>query len=150
LGATACCISRTHRPHHTRTRQRRRGVRVSLADTVLAESTRTRVIFETGLPPWYFPAEDVRVALIESQLHSVCAYKGHAEHWSVRVGGELHENVAWTYRQPRHDAAAVAGYVAFFNEQVDIVVDGQPQQRPPSPWSAPGWWNSMAAFAAQM
>ena len=128
-----------------------RHIRVSLADTVLAESTRARVIFETGLPPrWYFPAQDVRVALIESQLHSVCAYKGQADYWSVRVGGELHENVAWTYRQPRHDAAAVAGYVAFFNEHVDLVVDGQPQQRPPSPWSAPGWWNSMAAFAAQM
>lgn len=128
-----------------------RHVRVSLAGTVLADSTRTRVIFETGLVPrWYFPADDVRVDLIGSDLQSVCSYKGYAGYRSVRVDGHLHENVAWTYAEPRHDAAAVAGYVAFFNERVDVVVDGEPQPCPPSAWSQPGWWNHMAAFAAQV
>jgi uncharacterized protein (DUF427 family) len=128
-----------------------RHVRVSLAGTVLAESARTRAIFETGLPTrWYFPPEDVRAALIGSDLQTVCSYKGHADYRSVRVGDEVHENVAWTYAQPRHDAAAVAGYVAFFNERVDIVVDGEPQPSPRSPWSVPGWWKSMADFTAQM
>ena len=128
-----------------------RHVRVSLAGTVLAESDRTRVIFETGLPSrWYFPPEDLRVPLIDSELESVCSYKGHAGYRSLRVGGELHENIAWTYPQPRHDAAAVAGYVAFFNERVDIAVDGEPQPCPPSPWSMPGWWKLMPEFMAQM
>jgi Domain of unknown function (DUF427) len=68
----------------------------------------------------------------------------------VRAGGELHENVAWTYREPLHDAAAVADYVAFFNERVEIEVDGEIQERLASTWSAPGWWNRIREFEAQL
>ncbi len=109
------------------------------------------MIFETGLPPrWYFPREDVRAELIATDLRTVCAYKGYADNFSVRAGGELHENVAWTYEEPRHAAAAVAGYVAFFNEHVEIEVDGEVQERPASPWSGPGWWDSVREFEAQL
>jgi hypothetical protein len=61
----------------------------------------------------------------------------------------LHENVAWTYREPRHDAAAVAGYVAFFNEHTDIDVDGERQTSPRTPWSKPGWWHHMGDVEAE-
>jgi hypothetical protein len=36
---------------------------------------------------------------------------------------------------PRHDAARVAGYLCFFNERVDLVIDGDLQPRPRTPWS---------------
>ncbi len=128
-----------------------RHVRVSIAGTLLAESRRTRVLFETGLPPrWYFPLEDVHAELIPTDLWTMCPYKGYADYFSVRAGGELHENVAWTYREPLHDAAAVAGYVAFFNERVEIEVDGEVQERHVSMWSAPGWWNRIRDIEAQL
>ena len=60
-------------------------VRVLVADTVLADSRRTRVLFETGLPNrWYFPSDDVLAELIPSDVQTVCAYKGYANYWSVR------------------------------------------------------------------
>jgi uncharacterized protein (DUF427 family) len=75
---------------------------------------------------------------------------GHATYWSVRLPSGLHENIAWTYLEPRHDALAVGGLVAFFDEQVDLEVDGQPQPRPRTPWSAPRWWERTARLEAQL
>lgn len=122
-----------------------RHVRVLVADTVPADSRRTRVLFETGLPNrWYFPPDDVLAELIPSDVQTFCAYKGYANYWSVRIGDELRENLAWTYRQPRHDADRVAGYVCFFNEHADVVVDGELEPRPPTPWSQKHWWKYVA------
>jgi uncharacterized protein (DUF427 family) len=128
-----------------------RHVRASIAGTLLAESRRTRVIFETGHSPrWYFPPEDVRAELIPTDLWTMCPYKGYGDYFSVRAGRELHENVAWTYREPLHDAAAVRDYLAFFNERVEIEVDGEVQERHASTWSAPGWWNRIREMEAQL
>jgi uncharacterized protein (DUF427 family) len=108
----------------------------------LAESRRTRVLYETSLVArWYMPREDVLAELVTSDVRTTCAYKGHASYWSVRTpAGALLENVAWTYRDPLHDAERVRDLVCFFNEHVDLDVDGERQERPRSPWSAPRWW----------
>lgn len=118
-----------------------RHVRVSVDGVTLAESDRAVVIYETGLVPrWYLPREDVRVTLEPSDYRSRCAYKGEASYWSVTLGDTPHVNVAWTYREPRHDAAPVKDRVAFFNERVDLDVDGVREQRPGGPWADPDWW----------
>jgi uncharacterized protein (DUF427 family) len=113
-----------------------RHVRISVNGELVADTTRARVLFETGLPPrWYIPPEDVRSeALVESGHRTGCAYKGFASYHSVRAGGSLVEDVVWHYEEPRHDAVRVASYLAFFNERVDIEVDGEPQERPLTPW----------------
>ena len=110
-----------------------RHVRVSLNGEVLAETTRGKVLFEAGLPPrWYFPEEDVRMELLEeTDSTSTCAYKGFASYWSV--GDE--DDLVWTYRDPFHDAAAVKDMLCFFNERVDIEVDGEREERPTTQWS---------------
>jgi uncharacterized protein (DUF427 family) len=117
-----------------------RHVRVSLNGETLAETTRARVIFETALPPrWYIPAEDVAMELLsETDTTTVCAYKGTASYWSVRVGDEEEKDLVWTYRDPRHDAARIKDRLAFFNERVDLEVDGELEERPMTQWS-PGW-----------
>ena len=114
-----------------------RHVRVSVGGEVVAESSRARALFETGLPTrWYFPHEDVRTdALVESDTHTTCAYKGIASYWSVRSGEEIEPDLAWFYPEPRHDAERVTGYIAFFNEHVDLEVDGELQERPQTQWS---------------
>ncbi|HKF79932.1 MAG TPA: DUF427 domain-containing protein [Thermoleophilaceae bacterium] len=110
-----------------------RHVRVSIGGETVAESTRAKVLFEAGLPPrWYFPREDVRMELlVDSDRQTTCAYKGFASYWSV---GE-EDDIAWTYEDPLHDALPVQGLVAFFNERVDLEVDGEPVERPHTQWS---------------
>jgi uncharacterized protein (DUF427 family) len=66
---------------------------------------------------------------------SVCAYKGPARYWSATIGDATIAAVAWTYQEPHNYAVAVRALVCFFNERVDISVDGTPQPRPQTPWS---------------
>jgi uncharacterized protein (DUF427 family) len=114
-----------------------RRVVVSIGEEVVADSVRTRALFETGLPTrYYFPRDDVRLDLFEpSPKRTRCAYKGSASYWHVRAGGELHDDLAWTYANPQHDAELVRDFIAFFNERVDLDVDGEREERPRTQWS---------------
>ena len=96
-------------------------VRASVEGQTLAEGT-PRILFETGLPPrYYFDPADVQLDLLTpSEKQTGCAYKGTARYWSY---GD-HENVAWAYDEPHWDAERVRSRIAFFNEHVDLEVDG--------------------------
>jgi uncharacterized protein (DUF427 family) len=110
-----------------------RHVTVEAGGDVLAESSRPYVLFETQLPArYYLPPEDVRMdRLRPSDTSSRCAYKGEASYWALDGVGD----VAWTYRAPLRDAAEVTDRIAFFNERVDMTVDGERLERPRTPWS---------------
>ena len=113
-----------------------RHVRLELDGHVLAESSRPMLLFETMLPVrYYLPREDLRAELSPSGTRTYCAYKGQASYWSVTVGDRAVPDIAWTYQQPLHDAAQVRGLTAFFDERVDVVVDGERHERPITPWS---------------
>jgi uncharacterized protein (DUF427 family) len=113
-----------------------RQVRLELDGHVLAESDRARWLFETTLPVrFYLPREDVRVELQPSPTRTWCAYKGEASYWSPVLGRALVPDLGWTYQAPLHDASDVQGLLAFFNERVDVVLDGQRQERPVTLWS---------------
>jgi uncharacterized protein (DUF427 family) len=114
-----------------------RRVRVSLDGELLAESSRALMLVEAALPPrWYLPREDVRMELLEpSTKKTRCAYKGSASYWHVRVGDRLEEDLVWTYREPQHDAEPVRDLLCFFNERVDLEVDGELGERPRTQWS---------------
>ena len=58
-----------------------------------------------------------------------CPYKGQAEYWSVRAGDTVHDDLAWSYRTPLPESQKIAGLVAFYNEKVDIYLDGELQER---------------------
>jgi uncharacterized protein (DUF427 family) len=109
-----------------------RHVRVDSDGETLAESSRPYLLFETGLPVrYYLPPEDVRTdRLAPSETRTACAYKGEASYHAL--GGR---DVAWYYPQPLREAAEVTDRVAFFNEHVDITVDGERLERPVTPWS---------------
>lgn len=117
-----------------------RHVRVEIAGELVAESRRPHALFETTLPTrWYLPAEDVRQDLLEpSDTVSQCPYKGTARYWSVRAGGRLHPDVAWSYPDPVPENPRIAGLIAFFNEKVDLTIDGELEARPDTPWSPSG------------
>jgi uncharacterized protein (DUF427 family) len=114
-----------------------RPVRVEREGVVLAESTHAHVLFETGLPArWYIPKVDVNMELLtptESVTH--CPYKGQAEYWSVRVGDKEIPDLAWSYRSPLPESQKVGGMVCFYNERVDLFIDGELQERPNTKFS---------------
>jgi uncharacterized protein (DUF427 family) len=114
-----------------------RHVQVLAGGVLLAESRRPRLLFETGLPVrYYLPKLDVRLDLLEpSPKRSRCPYKGEAVYWSVRAGGELLEDIVWSYPAPIPEAPKIENLLAFYNEKTDIVVDGVPLERPVTQWS---------------
>jgi uncharacterized protein (DUF427 family) len=116
-----------------------RHVRVSVNGEVVAETTRPKLLFETGLPTrYYIPPADVRADALEpNDTTTRCPYKGSATYRSVIAGGEREEALAWIYEDPIPEAVAIAGQLAFFNERVDLEVDGELQERPRTQWSPP-------------
>ncbi len=59
---------------------------------------------------------------------TVCSYKGTAAYWSAEVNGKR-------YPTPIPECPKIENLLSFFNEKVDIYVDGELQPRPETPWS---------------
>ncbi|MGB0112590.1 MAG: DUF427 domain-containing protein [Ilumatobacteraceae bacterium] len=109
-----------------------RHVRVSVDGALVADSAHAVVLFETGLPPrYYLPQTDVRMDLLTpTDTTTGCPYKGSAHYWNVTVGDDVHTDLAWGYRTPLPESEAIAGHVCFYNERVDIELDGVTTERP--------------------
>jgi len=113
-----------------------RQVRLELDGEVLAVSSRPVLLFETMLPArYYLPREDVTAELVPSSTRTWCAYKGQASYFSMSVGGRLVPDIAWSYPDPQHDADRVRDLIAFFDERIDVTLDGERRARPVTPWS---------------
>lgn len=114
-----------------------RHVRVVVDGVTVAETNRPTLLFETGLPVrYYLPPEDVDMGYLTlTSAHTRCPYKGLASYWSVRVGDEEYRNLVWGYPDPIPECPKIKGLLCFYNEKVDLYVDGEMQARPQSPWS---------------
>jgi uncharacterized protein (DUF427 family) len=117
--------------HRVDVRRSARPVRIEVGGDVIAETTRARLLFETQLPVrFYVPREDVRVELHPGARRTYCPYKGQASYWSLHAGGRRREDLGWSYEAPLPDAVAIAGLVAFWDERVDVFLDGERRNRP--------------------
>jgi uncharacterized protein (DUF427 family) len=91
------------------------------------------ILFETGLPPRYYlnRTEIDFEHLVASDTVTACPYKGRTSgYWSIRLGEQIHADLAWAYDFPTTALAPIAGLVAFYNEKLDILIDGLLQERP--------------------
>jgi len=114
-----------------------RHVVVTVAGVTVADSRQPRILFETGLPArHYLPMGDVRMDLLRpSDTSTGCPYKGTAVYWDVVIDGTEHRDLAWGYRSPLPESQKIGGLVCFYNERVDLEVDGVPQRRPATEFS---------------
>jgi len=115
-----------------------RHVRVEIEGEVVAETRRPILLFETGLPTrYYIPKQDVRMDLLEpTESMTRCPYKGVARYWSARIGDRLVEDIVWSYPAPIPESPKIENLLSFFNERVDLYVDGVLQPRAMSRYSA--------------
>lgn len=128
--------------------QSSRHVRVEVNGVEVANTTKPRLLFETGLRVrTYIPKTDCRMDLLEpSNLTTECPYKvcreinafqsdrltemkGVASYYSVRTPTGLAEDVVWWYRTPQAECIEIKGFAAFYDEKVDVWVDGEKQKR---------------------
>jgi uncharacterized protein (DUF427 family) len=104
-------------------------VEVTLNGEKLAESDQAVLLDETGLPTrYYLPREDVRTDLLSpSSSQTTCPFKGQAAYWSAEVGGEVYEDLVWSYETPIPQSEGIAGLMSFYPDRVELTVDGERQ-----------------------
>jgi uncharacterized protein (DUF427 family) len=110
-----------------------RSLRVELDGVELAESTSPVMVFETGLPTrYYVNRSEVRFDhLVATDTVTACPYKGVTnQYWSFEAGAHRVVDVAWSYEFTTAAVTPIAGLVAFYNEKVDIYLDGHLLERP--------------------
>ncbi|MBJ9989273.1 MULTISPECIES: DUF427 domain-containing protein [Paenibacillus] len=107
--------------------QSSRHIRVQIDGVIVAESRRPVIVFETGVPVrYYLPQEDVRMDLLtQTELQTGCPYKGKASYWKANINGQFHDNIVWSYLNPIPEIPKIKGLLSFYNERVEIYIDGE-------------------------
>ena len=118
-----------------------RQIRIELEGVLLAESGSPVMLFETGLPTrYYLDRTTINFAqLMPSDTVTACPYKGSTSgYWSARVGDNVEPDIAWAYDHPSSQVLPIAGLIAFYDEKVEIRLDGElvpPREAPArDPW----------------
>lgn len=110
-----------------------RRVRVEIDGVVLADCAAPVMVFETGLPTrYYLDRTAVDFTLLDAtDTETACPYKGvTSRYWTAVVGDAVLPDVAWSYDFPTRQLSPVTGLVAFYNEKVDVFLDGRLLERP--------------------
>ncbi|KAF1962269.1 DUF427-domain-containing protein [Byssothecium circinans] len=108
-----------------------RSVKVSLSGVTLAEAPNPLFLLETMLRPrYYLPPTTVKWEFLrESETVMYCPYKGKANYYHVEIGGKVYKDLVWYYQYPTQESALIGGYMCFYNEKVDVWVDGVREER---------------------
>src|ERR687891_3019537 len=116
-----------------------RRVRIKLDGVVLAESPSPVMVFETGLPTrYYVDRTDVHFERLQpSTTVSSCPYKGQTTgYWSFVADEKVQKDVSWSYDFRTAAVLPIAGLIAFYNEKVDVFLDGELLERPQTHFSS--------------
>jgi uncharacterized protein (DUF427 family) len=90
--------------------------------SVVAESSRPLVLYESGFAPrWYVPRADVNESTIAAVTHQTfCPYKGICSYFDI---GEA-KLAAWSYPQAYPEVGRISGMVSFEPDRVEVLLDG--------------------------
>lgn len=100
-----------------------RVLMVRAGDTVIAETRRPLVLYESSFAPrWYVPREDVNPELLRpSARETFCPYKGICSYYDI---GEANQ-AAWSYREPYRDVDRIGDLISFEPDKVTVTIDGE-------------------------
>ena len=113
--------------HRLDVRTSSRHVRMAHQRQLVVDTRRPVLVFETHLPTrFYVPREDVVAELRPSALTTYCPYKGEAVYWSTAT----RRDIAWSYQKPLPDAVQLTDLIGFYDDVMEVTVDGQPHGRP--------------------
>jgi uncharacterized protein (DUF427 family) len=123
------------RGHHITITPTTRHIEVRVGGETIAVTDRPVILEESGLQPrYYLPRGDVRLDLLQpSETATTCPFKGAATYWSVAAGGQVHHDVVWSYESPVAGTEGITGLMAFYDERVEVTVDGERAQGTPGP-----------------
>ncbi len=99
---------------------------------MVARSTNNVFLYETRLRPRYYlsPTSIIdRTSLIPSDTKTVCPYKGEASYYHVKVGDNLVKDAIWYYPIPVVESQTIQNRLCFYNEKVDVFIDGVKEQK---------------------
>jgi uncharacterized protein (DUF427 family) len=98
-----------------------RRLRAFVGETVVLDSTRARLLHETGiLPVVYAPLEDFDGELLtRTDTSTHCPFKGDASYWTLRVEDDVREDAVWAYEEPIEQASWLRGYAALAHGRAD-------------------------------
>ncbi|HEX3783621.1 MAG TPA: DUF427 domain-containing protein [Pseudonocardiaceae bacterium] len=107
--------------HRNDIRQTSRHLVVRDGETVVADTHRPVVLYESGFAPrWYVPAEDIDSSTLNPvQRQTFCPYKGLASYYDIGT----HAGAAWSYLEAWPEVARVSGLVSFEPDIVDVYLD---------------------------
>jgi uncharacterized protein (DUF427 family) len=97
-------------------------VTARIGGKVVADTTSALTLQESTYPAvQYIPLADVDQSVLSRTAASTyCPFKGDASYYSVRIpGGEVLEDVIWTYENPYPAVAEIAGHVAFYADRAE-------------------------------
>ncbi len=95
---------------------------VRAGGAVIAETSRALLLHEAGCDPVvYFPREDAGMEFLDpSDTRTTCPHKGEAIHYHIAAKSGPIKDAAWSYETPLAEAAAIAGYVAFYGDKATV------------------------------
>ncbi|MDT5207757.1 MAG: hypothetical protein QOF67_172 [Mycobacterium sp.] len=110
--------------HRVDCRPTNRSLRVTAAGATLVDTGDTVIVFETALEPrLYVDPSVVRTDLLRrTDTSSYCNYKGYATYWAA-VGGDVVDDVAWSYEDPPPECLPIRGHLSFDARRVDVIAE---------------------------
>ncbi|KAF2865456.1 hypothetical protein BDV95DRAFT_652223 [Massariosphaeria phaeospora] len=108
-----------------------RPIKIALEGVTLAETPYSLFLLETSLRTrFYLPPTSVKWEyLTKSDTETLCPYKGKANYYHVTINGKEYKDLVWYYVYPTSESGAIVGHLCFYNEKVDVWVDGVQEQR---------------------
>jgi uncharacterized protein (DUF427 family) len=113
-----------------------RHVEVTINGELVADTTQSIMLLETGQPHrYYIPKSDIRMELLRATDRVMeSPYKGTATYYNVEAGGSTADLVAWCYEDATEECAKIADHICFPQGKVQMSVDGTLQVKPASRW----------------
>ena len=97
-------------------------VTVKAGGVKLGSSQQALELKEGGYPSVvYVPRQDIDLALLaRTNRESTCPWKGLASYYSIVTPTGTFENAVWSYEAPKPEMAAIAGFMAFYTDRVEV------------------------------